>query len=595
MNPAFPLIRTKWSNERLMSALLLVLSLYNIPRFSTGIAEISKISILLVSAMILDVIANLIRFKRPVCAVSSAVTAFILYTFSYGVPFWMVLISLAFALLAGKHVWGGTGRNPINPAMVGLLVMTIFYPVNFPVFGTSWLIFAAALISLPFLFFRPYAGLGMIFGMSVALLLHNNLTFESFIAYGVVLWGSLIITDPVTTTSKPLVGSIAGLFAGFVPLMFSNLVFAFAIGILTTNIVSYIADRYSIGAERKFRLSLKHVRIPFLPEKSSFFDFTDKSVTKENEDNLLSSDFNSCGHIIENIEHNKVFGYGGAAFPTSKKIRTAMDAEAPEKHLIVNGVECDPGLIHDKWILQNKSYEINKGIGLLSDCIPFTTITVAVKDLKSIDIAYKLHKVSDYYPAGAEKKLIREVLGKNLDDSETPAMLGILVLNIQTVLSIYEAVYLNNKADTRFITYANLDERAGSVVRVNLGTDVHEISSKIRPGFINIYTGGGMMNACLSSDESVVDAKVNFIAVGNVKGYREALCSKCCFCNAVCPAHLNVNKIASLVDEGKMNQAALLNPGKCMNCGSCSYICLAGRNLANRTNKAKDYFSSQTK
>ena len=34
-------------------------------------------------------------------------------------PWWLVVIGMGFAMLAGKHVYGGLGFNPFNPAMVG--------------------------------------------------------------------------------------------------------------------------------------------------------------------------------------------------------------------------------------------------------------------------------------------------------------------------------------------------------------------------------------------------------------------------------------------------------------------------------------------
>ncbi|HEX3075224.1 MAG TPA: hypothetical protein VHP30_16540, partial [Ignavibacteriales bacterium] len=41
------------------------------------------------------------------------------------------------------------------------------------------------------------------------------------------------------------------------------------------------------------------------------------------------------------------------------------------------------------------------------------------------------------------------------------------------------------------------------------------------------------------------------------------------------------------VDAEKTEGIARLHPQNCMECGSCSHICLAGRNLAVRVKKAK--------
>jgi ferredoxin len=585
---AFPLLRTKLSNERLMAALLFVLALYQLPRWVSNPVEIGGFLALLAFSLAVDTAVNFIRYKRPMCAVSAGVTAALLYALSPGVPLWGQLIAAAIALLAGKHVWGGTGKNPINPAMVGLLLLGLAFPIQFPPLAPSWLLLPAMLLSLPFLFFRPYASVGMMAGMLAALLLHGTLTFANELSYGVVLWGCLVITDPVTTTARPLPGAVAGVLAGLVPLMVGGSASAMALGVLAANVLSLAADRLGIGAGPKLLLKFgSRMRIPFSREGTAFVDLTEGVAPEGGSDVELTS-----VEILERIERCGVFGYGGAAFPTARKIRTAIAADTAEKHLIVNGAECDPGLIHDKWLLRHHADEIIGGIGLLCRCIPFATVTVACKDIDGLAFPspVRLHRVPDYYPAGAEKALIREVLKNSVAEGEIPAEKGILVLNVQTVFSIYEAVRLNRMADTRFITVADAGRRTGTVARVRLGAGAHSVVEGVFPCTAVVFTGGGMMNAQIASDDAVVDKAVNFLAAGKLPDYRESpLCSRCGLCSAVCPARLHVQEIAGLVDEGHMERTAQFRPEMCMACGSCSHVCLAGRNLSAKVSVAREH------
>jgi hypothetical protein len=48
-------------------------------------------------------------------------------------------------------------------------------------------------------------------------------------------------------------------------------------------------------------------------------------------------------------------------FPTADKIRTVIASEAKDRHLIINAASV-PGLVHDNWLLQNRSKEIMKGV-----------------------------------------------------------------------------------------------------------------------------------------------------------------------------------------------------------------------------------------
>ncbi|MEI2627961.1 electron transport complex subunit RsxD [Erwinia aphidicola] len=50
-------------------------------------------------------------------------------------PWWLIVIGTLFAVIISKHLYGGLGQNPFNPAMVGYVVLLISFPVQM----TSWL------------------------------------------------------------------------------------------------------------------------------------------------------------------------------------------------------------------------------------------------------------------------------------------------------------------------------------------------------------------------------------------------------------------------------------------------------------------------
>ncbi len=49
-------------------------------------------------------------------------------------PWWLVATGIGFAMIAGKHLYGGLGFNPFNPAMVGYVVLLISFPKEM----TTW-------------------------------------------------------------------------------------------------------------------------------------------------------------------------------------------------------------------------------------------------------------------------------------------------------------------------------------------------------------------------------------------------------------------------------------------------------------------------
>jgi len=50
-------------------------------------------------------------------------------------PWWMIVVGTAFAISVSKHLYGGLGNNPFNPAMIGYAVLIISFPVHM----THWL------------------------------------------------------------------------------------------------------------------------------------------------------------------------------------------------------------------------------------------------------------------------------------------------------------------------------------------------------------------------------------------------------------------------------------------------------------------------
>jgi Na+-transporting NADH:ubiquinone oxidoreductase subunit B len=54
-----------------------------------------------------------------------------------GAPLWQVALGMSFGLVIGKEIFGGTGKNFMNPALVGLAFLYLAYP-NGPVASPIW-------------------------------------------------------------------------------------------------------------------------------------------------------------------------------------------------------------------------------------------------------------------------------------------------------------------------------------------------------------------------------------------------------------------------------------------------------------------------
>ena len=63
-------------------------------------------------------------------------------------PWWLIAVGVGFAILIAKHLYGGMGYNPFNPAMVGYVVLLISFPVEMTTWAAPRQAFAGELPSL---------------------------------------------------------------------------------------------------------------------------------------------------------------------------------------------------------------------------------------------------------------------------------------------------------------------------------------------------------------------------------------------------------------------------------------------------------------
>ena len=585
----FPLIHTKRSNEHRMADVFKVLLLYHLPLWIGEPTGILRFFVLVAAGVLIDAVFSLLRYKKMWCCVSGAITAAIISLLAVGVPLWGQLLGIVIGLIVGKQVWGGTGKNFLNPAMVGMFAVMLMFDVEYPFFTPSLWLLPAVITGLFFLKVRPFTGVGFLLGMIISMYLYKDLTFLNLMTYGVFFWSCLVMTDPVTVTRNKPAGIAAGFLAGFGTLLFSMMPIAVILCILLVNLFSAVVDDITVTSHERSRTSFK---LPKAVAKGSYQKkFIDLSGEKDQAEEQDITEM-TMAQLLDRISKNHVFGMGGAAFDTHRKLMAVLNSKEKEKQFIINAVECDPGLLHDAWLLRNYPMEIRKGIEVLCRCIEFKKVYLAVKDNNEIPELGEVQvvKISDRYPMGAERILIKEVLKKSLSKEQLPSQEGILVLNVQTVYSIYRAVYLNQPINTRFLTVADLKLKNAKIVKVKLGSKVQEILEVVYPGNVSVFAGGGLMQAYVADEDAVTDETVNFIAAANHPKYKESpQCSHCGECSDHCPGGLKVYRVAELIDQGATAALEKYHVQDCIQCGSCSYLCPAGRNLAAKVKKARDF------
>ena len=90
-------------------------------------------------ALALEALALILR-KRPVLPFlgdfSALITGWLLaLALPPLIPWWVIFIGVFFTIIVAKHLYGGLGYNPFNPAMVGFAVLIISFPLEM----TQWI------------------------------------------------------------------------------------------------------------------------------------------------------------------------------------------------------------------------------------------------------------------------------------------------------------------------------------------------------------------------------------------------------------------------------------------------------------------------
>lgn len=298
--------------------------------------------------------------------------------------------------------------------------------------------------------------------------------------------------------------------------------------------------------------------------------------------NFINRKF-SKDEILKLLEECDISGCGGAGYPTYKKLAALKPGKDGKKTLIINAVECDIGLVHDEYIFDNCFENVETVARILKDAFGFDSVIMGLKHKTSVTSeVMSLKKVSDGYPAGAERILINLLTEDVILNEEKPTENGYAVLNIQTMLTVYNALRYGKKYEGKYITVANVPKRHGIAVYVPFGTPVSEIAQKylgdLEDGMC-LLAGSGVMKAHVAAPDEVTGKEMSFIAYGEPPMHKET--TDCMYCNAcirACPMEIKVKTLVDNIINGYFKEAAVYGPERCIGCNSCSYVCFYRRN-----------------
>jgi electron transport complex protein RnfD len=143
---ASPHVIAGYTVPRVMFQVLLALApVLAVQMYLYGPGPLSLVAVACVTALASEALALALRRRSSRAALrdgSVLVTAVLLaLAVPPLLPWWLLAFGTAFAVLVGKHAYGGLGQNPFNPAMVGYAVLLVSFPLEmtrWSVPGPEW-------------------------------------------------------------------------------------------------------------------------------------------------------------------------------------------------------------------------------------------------------------------------------------------------------------------------------------------------------------------------------------------------------------------------------------------------------------------------
>ena len=298
--------------------------------------------------------------------------------------------------------------------------------------------------------------------------------------------------------------------------------------------------------------------------------------------------------IVKKCLESGIVGLGGATFPSHVKLIVPAGKRCDT--LIINGAECEPYLTSDHRLMLEKGKEILIGTTILMKALKVSKAIIGIENNKTHAIDHLTRLSSEFqgitvyplkvkYPQGAEKQLIKALINREVPSGRLPLDVNTIVHNVGTAFAVYEAVQKNKPLFERVVTITGKSLSKPGNYFVRTGTPVRsliEAAGGLPEDTGKVVSGGPMMGKALPNiDVPVVKGTSGIVLIPRSESERMEIqpCIRCAKCVSACALNLEPYLLMTLSEKGEFERAERERITDCMECGSCSYTCPAGRPL----------------
>lgn len=311
-------------------------------------------------------------------------------------------------------------------------------------------------------------------------------------------------------------------------------------------------------------------------------DFKNNKISLEERKIETLSNYEK-NEILEIIKNKGIVGEGGAQFPTYVKYDIK---DKTVDTFIINGAECEPYLTSDYSVMKTFSKEIFDGIKIIQKLINPKKIVIGIEEenkelekvfnniIKRENNKVKVQILPTAYPQGSELQLIKTVTGKKVKKGELPINSGIIVSNVSTVKSVYDAFVKDIPLVERVVTISGEKISKIGNYSIKIGTLLEHIKNELLPDENSqIIFGEPMMGQKVFKEETPVIKGTSGILFLETENIERVDCISCGYCVDVCPMGLMPFEFAKYYKSEKYQKLEKVNIQNCIECGACEYSC----------------------
>jgi NADH:ubiquinone oxidoreductase subunit F (NADH-binding) len=262
------------------------------------------------------------------------------------------------------------------------------------------------------------------------------------------------------------------------------------------------------------------------------------------------ADIEAPEDLIRVVQRSGLRGRGGAGFPAARKWRQVAELfDAPQKYLVANGYEADPGTFADRLLMERDPHAVVEGVALAAYAVGATKAIIAVNagyaaaierlrgaiaqaeeaGLIGIDavggavtLDVEVRPVQGAFLLGEETVLLKALEGKRGMPEQRPpypsekGLFGkpTLVHNVETLATLpwiiengadaFAKIGANGSPGTKLVQLAGAVARPG-IAEVPLGTKLGDLVEKVGGGMrdgatLKLAIVGGPLGGLLPKD-----------------------------------------------------------------------------------------------